>query len=79
MKSLNQGFTLVELIITLALAAVVVGIAAPSVTYMISQSAVVSINNEIVADIQFTRSNPNSGINSIAQPIGSERRMKFTL
>ncbi|MEM7206601.1 MAG: GspH/FimT family pseudopilin [Pseudomonadota bacterium] len=56
MNSKNQGFTIIELVITLALAAVVAGLAAPSVVNMIRENAVVAINNQIVADIQFTRS-----------------------
>ena len=56
MAPLNQGFTLIELIITLALASVVVGLAVPSVGHMIRTNAVVSINNVLFVDILFTRS-----------------------
>jgi len=56
MNSKSQGFTLVELIITLTLVAVVAGFAAPSVVHMIRENAVAAMNNQIVADIQFTRS-----------------------
>ncbi len=56
MASSNHGFTLIELIISLALASVVVGIAVPSVGHMIRTNAVVSINNVLFVDILFTRS-----------------------
>ena len=56
MKTKSQGFTLIELMVTLALAAIVLGLAVPSVSNMIRSNSVISLNNEIVADLQYARS-----------------------
>jgi len=51
-----RGFTLIELIITIALVAVLLGIGVPSLTGMLRDNAIVAITNELVADLQFARS-----------------------
>lgn len=56
MKTKSQGFTIIELIITLALAAVVLGLAVPSAKHMFLTSSILSINNDVVAALQFARS-----------------------
>jgi len=52
----SRGFTLIELIITIALVAVILGIGVPSLTSMLRDNAIVAITNELVADLQFARS-----------------------
>ncbi len=56
MKSKSQGFTLIELVVTLALAALVLGFAVPSTVHMMRTSTVISMNNDVVADLQYARS-----------------------
>ena len=56
MNRKNRGFTLIELLVTVALTIIVVGIGVPSLLRMIHTSSLISITNELVADLQFTRS-----------------------
>lgn len=51
----NKGFTLVELIITVAVVAIVAGIAVPSFTEQIRNNRSISIANEFVDVIGFAR------------------------
>ncbi len=51
-----QGFTLIELVGTLALVVVVLGLGAPSMYNMVRDSALAATSNEVVADFQFARS-----------------------
>lgn len=50
------GFTLVELLIVVALASLVLGLAAPSFTSFIQMQRLRGINAQLVTDIQFARS-----------------------
>lgn len=56
MVSANQGFTLVELIVTLVVAAIVVGLAVPSISNLIRTNSVISVSNGLFVDILFARS-----------------------
>jgi len=51
-----SGFTLIELLIVIAIAAILAAIAVPSFKTMIRNMAVRSAANDLVADIQFARS-----------------------
>lgn len=56
MKNPSRGFTLIELIITIALVAVLLGIGVPSLSNFLRDNAIVAITNELIADLQFARS-----------------------
>lgn len=51
----QRGFTLVELMVTLAVLAVLIGIAVPSFQNIIARNRLTSITNEMVAALQLTR------------------------
>ena len=52
----SQGFTLIELMITLAVLAVIIGIATPSFTATIRENQLTAISHELHAGLQFARS-----------------------
>jgi type IV fimbrial biogenesis protein FimT len=52
----NSGFTLIELIVTLVIAAILLSLAAPSMTSFIRRDRLVTQANELVADLSLTRS-----------------------
>ncbi len=52
----HRGFSLLELMATLVLVVVVMGVGAPSMFDMIRTSTLIAINNEVVVDMQFARS-----------------------
>ncbi|MDP1649112.1 MAG: prepilin-type N-terminal cleavage/methylation domain-containing protein [Rubrivivax sp.] len=54
-RVLQQGFTLVELLIVIAVVAIVLIIAAPSVRDMIELQRLRGVNAQFVTDVQFTR------------------------
>jgi type IV fimbrial biogenesis protein FimT len=54
--SKNLGFTMVEILVTVAIAAVVMGLAIPSFTSTISSNRLTSFTNEFVTSLNFARS-----------------------
>lgn len=52
----QKGFTLVELVITLAVAGVLLGIGVPNFQNFVKNNRMVSQTNEIMADLNYTRS-----------------------
>ncbi|HDY86396.1 hypothetical protein LCGC14_0553970 [marine sediment metagenome] len=55
-RTKNKGFTLVELMITLAIAAILVGLAAPSFNDLIKDSRLTTQINSLTASLNFARS-----------------------
>lgn len=51
----NQGFTLIELIVAIAVAAILLTVAVPSLTNLIRSNRVTGQTNELVAMINFAR------------------------
>jgi len=54
-KRFGKGFTLVELMVTVAVAGIIAAIAAPSFGKMISHNRLVSSSNEMIAALQVAR------------------------
>lgn len=52
----SRGFTLVELMVTLAVLAIVLAIAAPSFTTLIQSNRTQTISNDLVGALQYARS-----------------------
>jgi type IV fimbrial biogenesis protein FimT len=55
MKSRHTGFTLIELVITIALLGILLAWAIPNVRTFIKNARIVSVTNELVADIGLAR------------------------
>jgi type IV fimbrial biogenesis protein FimT len=55
MKSRNTGFTLIELMITVALLGILLLWAIPNVTVFIENARMSSVSNELIADISIAR------------------------
>ena len=53
---INQGFTLVELMVTLAVAAIILAIAAPSFSQMIRDHRLITTANDFMGTMQLARS-----------------------
>lgn len=53
---INQGFTLVELMVTLAVAAIILAIAAPSFSQMIRDHRLLTVTNDFMGTLQLARS-----------------------
>lgn len=53
---INRGFTLIELMITIAVLAVVIAIAAPSFTSVIQSNRTTALHHEILGALQLARS-----------------------
>ena len=56
MRIVTRGFTLVELLITVAIAAVMLGIALPAMEQMIRDQQIVATHNKLVAALLLARS-----------------------
>ncbi len=56
MSQKQRGFTLIELMVTLALLAIIAGLAAPSFEALMRNSRATSVTNELVGALQFARS-----------------------
>ena len=52
----NTGFTLIELMVTLVVLGIVMSVAIPSFTGMLTQNSVVEASNRLVSAVQFVRS-----------------------
>lgn len=61
----NKGFTLVELMIVLAIAAILAGVAVPSFQSLIRDNALTSEANQFVSAIHFARSEALKRSNSV--------------
>lgn len=55
MNTKHNGFTLLELIVTIAIASILVGLAIPTFTDLIKSSQLTTTNNEVVANLNYAR------------------------
>lgn len=62
-----KGFTLIELMVTIAVAAVLLGIAVPSFQDMLERNRVAAQTNEVLGDLQM-KDNISMPLVSILQP-----------
>ena len=53
---LNRGFTLVELIVTVAMAGILLSLGIPSFSELIDNSRMTSLTNDLISEIYVTRS-----------------------
>ena len=73
MKNRTQtGFTLVELMIALALAAVLLGIGVPAFTNFILNNRMIAVSNDLVTALQFARSEAVKRNNNVTICISSD-------
>ena len=54
-RKTQSGFTLVELIITLILASIILGLGVPSFVDLVDSNRMISVTNELVGDLQYAR------------------------
>jgi len=66
LKKSNDGFTLVELMITIAIAMILMTIAVPSFTLMINNSKITSKTNEFVSSLNLARSEALKRSNNVS-------------
>jgi len=57
---LQRAFTLIEMMVVIALMAIILMLAAPSMTEMIGMQRLRAINDQLVTDVQFMRGEANS-------------------
>lgn len=55
MNNKQQGMTLIELMVTLAVVAILASVAAPSLSTMLENNRLTALNNQIVSSINYTR------------------------
>src|SRR5574343_188631 len=51
----HNGFTLLELIVTIAIASILVGLAIPTFTDLIKSSELTTTNNQVVTELNYAR------------------------
>ena len=54
-KCLNQGFTMIELMVVLAIASILAGLAIPSYQNMIANNRIVTVSNTMVGAVSYAR------------------------
>lgn len=67
----HNGFTLLELIVTIAIASILVGLAIPTFTDLIKSSQLTTTNNQVVANLNFGRNEAIKRNASIAVTLDS--------
>ena len=65
-KKLSKGFTLIELMIVIAIAAILMTLAAPSFSLMINNSKVTSATNEFIGSLNLARSEALKRSNNVS-------------
>lgn len=66
MKKKNKGFTLLELVIIVAILAITAGFAGPAMTTMIADSRISSGANDFVAALQFAKTEAAARISTVS-------------
>lgn len=68
----NRAFTLVELVIVIAIVGILISVAAPSLRAYLSNSSANSLANSLLIDIMYTRNHAiSNGVNVIMAPINN--------
>ncbi len=65
-KKLSKGFTLIELMIVIAIAAILMTLAVPSMSLMINNSKVTSATNEFIGSLNLARSEALKRSNNVS-------------
>jgi type IV fimbrial biogenesis protein FimT len=79
MKTKYNGFTLLELMVTIAVASVLVGLAAPTFTDLIKSSQLTTTNNLVVTNLNFARSEAVKRSSKILVTLNSATRSIIVL